>query len=322
MKVVRTGSLQIRMNDAMAELLEGTDFSATPELDWLGELLEPEWAGDLWLLLASGWVRHPSDALLLERASAQPADRYSSLTEYEHVANKVYLPRSGMDLAAPDAFATLAARGHSLLWNLVARIGKVPDRATVVGHFNVHIGPDDEPNGSLSVHEQHQGEPEYWISIDVDKFREEALLVMIAEPGFSTIPAKLPPHETLYPGVPVVPVSEVGESERIRLVILADRVRSALREAGLPVTDGEHAGAHVWTHTLDDRAGVFVRWHISREWDEHVQALCQSGDVINPEVLRSHEVEDSMREAIKGILAASGMSAEAVEGRSSELEIQ
>ncbi|MET9263846.1 hypothetical protein [Amycolatopsis sp. NPDC004079] len=202
MRVVRGDAAEIRMNEAMAALVEGVDLVSARDLGWLADLRETEWAGDLWYLLTGGWIRHSSGALVLAHGRVVDDVKPVDLTGREDLANRSYLPRSGLDLSADDAMTVLAVRGDSLVWDLLARIDKGLNPGVVTGFVGVHRRPDGAPDGSLGIHEHHDGEHGLWALDDLEGYREEAVLAVTVTPDFTASPAILPPRESLYPDEP------------------------------------------------------------------------------------------------------------------------
>ena len=110
------------------------------------------------------------------------------------------------------------------------------------------------------------------------------------------------------------PVRHVSEERRTYFVQLAERVRTALLDAGLSavvITGDEFApGANITVDTVDDGgAGVYVSWRTAPGLTTAAHRSLLSGELDHPSLVLSGKIRSAMRVAICSILQAAGMEA-------------
>ncbi|MGB3442055.1 MAG: hypothetical protein WBA97_25190 [Actinophytocola sp.] len=123
----------------------------------------------------------PVDSAIIARNFNHGEPDYQDLTGYEASVNQLYVPDDGIDPAADDALAVLAARGHRLAHELLVRVDIDVAPTVLIAYVNVGVWFEGRPGGNLHLHEVHHDEPT-WADIDyLDGYQNDGVMAIIAD---------------------------------------------------------------------------------------------------------------------------------------------
>lgn len=109
-------------------------------------------------------------------------------------------------------------------------------------------------------------------------------------------------------------LSRASDEEVARLINVANKTRSTLLKAGIPVilagTDADAPGALIEVDEGADKAGgVFITWSLSPEFTAEVSSFLINGELTHPSIHESGKIKVVMIDAIIEILNAFGLTA-------------
>lgn len=115
-------------------------------------------------------------------------------------------------------------------------------------------------------------------------------------------------------GAAVVQFERVDDEGVAQLLDLADKARTALLRAGLPVSltsdNSDAPGALIEVDEgADEAGGVFITWSLSPEFTAEVSGFLLSGEITHPSIQLSGEIKAAMIDSILKMLNSSGLSA-------------
>ena len=112
----------------------------------------------------------------------------------------------------------------------------------------------------------------------------------------------------------MVQFERVDDEGVAQLLDLADKARTALLRAGLPVSltsdNSDAPGALIEVDEgADEAGGVFITWSLSPEFTAEVSGFLLSGEITHPSIQLSGEIKAAMIDSILKMLNSSGLSA-------------